>query len=266
MHFLAIDGLNIVRRVYGAIRADDSPEKVTGALKSSLASIRRGLTSFNPTHAAFILDAGGVTWRHQRYPGYKAGRKPMYQPLRDALPAFQDQLLQELGLRTICVPGVEADDVLMSLADTIETIARDSQRDLRLTILSTDKDIAACASERVRVYDQFMHLYHDEEWCLKKFGVKLSQLLDLLALVGDDVDGIPGVEKIGVGKAAKWLNSHGDLKGVLEAAAHSTSADGVRIAKSADQVRLARELLSYSKVPLGAPASEFRLSVRGVSE
>lgn len=256
IHLLAIDGLNIIRRVFGAIPGDDAPQKVQGALKSSMATIRRALNQFEPTHVVFVLDAGGETWRHRLYPAYKADRKPMYGPLREALPEFQAQLLATTGIRTLCVPDVEADDVLATLTKGVIAVSPEA----KVTVLSTDKDMAALSNDQVCVYDIFLKLAHDAAWVRTKFGVEIDQLQDLLALTGDASDGIPGVPQVAGKTAQAWIAQHKTLEGVLAAAATATSGKGKQIAAHAADARLSRQLLEFAKVPLGIKASDLRWS------
>jgi protein Xni len=239
---LQIDGLNIVRRVYEAIPADDSVQKVEGALKSSLSSILRALREHRPTHALASFDTGGPNWRHQIYPEYRAGRKPMAQVLRDALPDFELKLWNDYGLANIAAVGVEADDVIAAVhARWIGSRGENS----RSIVLSTDKDLCQLVATGAEVRDHFKNEWHDTAWIRLKFGVNPAQLGDFLALTGDASDGVPGVPGVGGKTAAKLLNEHGTLDAVLAAAPSIKGALGAKLQQHAELARTSRLLVSF---------------------
>lgn len=232
---LTIDALNVIRRVYGANPAPDSVDKAKSAINASRASLDRALREHNPTHVALVTDVAGPNWRHAIYPAYKADRKPMPAELRAELDAFLPAL-RERGWYVLERPGVEADDVIASLAVEAERAV------VEHVILSTDKDIASLGRYKARVYNHFDGCWHDEAWLLEKLGVRAELVLDLLALTGDSSDGIPGVEKVGVKTAAKLLAAHGTLEGVLAAAPSIAGKLGERLREQAEMARLSRRL------------------------
>lgn len=235
---LLVDGLNLIRRVYEANLAPDSTEKAQGALRSSLSSFNRALREHAPTHCLWAFDAGGPTWRHVLYPAYKAARKPMPTFLKDELVPFKESLAQN-GWAMAEPLGFEADDALGSLAVTA------SEQGIEVVVLSTDKDLASLAAyPGVSVHDHFGNIRRDAEWCKGKFGVGPELILDWLALTGDAVDGIPGVEGVGAKTATKLLLDHGDLRGVLNAAVdlNIPGKVGARLHLQRDVAQLSREL------------------------
>lgn len=253
-HLLLIDGFNIVRRVYGANPAPDSSEKAKAVLKNSLSSFRRALETHKPTHVLAPFDFGGPTWRHELYADYKKKRKPMPQELSDEMPAFYERLRDELGVPTVLVPGVEADDVLSTAVARWDTAKRGP-----VTVLSTDKDIAVLGLQGARVWNHFDLLWHDEEWCQKKFGVTLALLPDLLALTGDSSDDIPGVPSVAEKTAAKLLNTYGSLDGVIAAAPTVKGKLGENLRASIELVRMARQLVSFkTDISLGLTWNSLR--------
>lgn len=205
---LLIDGLSIVRRVYEAIPGDESPERVEDAMVSCLSSFSRAVDEHAPTHFLAVFDAPGPTWRHKLFDGYKLARSPMPTLLRVALPSFFEQL-HSIGLSTIQVEGVEADDVLATLS------ARAVKRGFKTILLSTDKDLNRLVDFGVDVYDHFKREWHDEAWIQNKFGVPSKYISELLALAGDASDGIPGVPSVGIKKAAKLLNEFGSFENIF---------------------------------------------------
>lgn len=235
---LGFDGYNIVRRVYGAVPGDDSQEKVDGALKSSLGSFKRALKEFQPTHAFAAFDHEGRTFRHEMYSGYKLGRKPMFDLLRQAMPTFFE-MLRDIGIPVVCIEGVEAEDVLATA--TLKWRAAGKGRAI---VASTDKDVAQLVPGGVEVRDQFQNIWLDDEWCQKKFGVPVALLGECLALMGDVTDGIPGVPKVGEKTAAKLLLQYGDIDGILANIGSISGSLGKRLQENVDMLLLSRELVA----------------------
>lgn len=238
---LIIDGLNIVRRVYGANPAPDSDLKVTGCLNSSFKSIRRAFLEHTPTHAITFFDAGGPTWRHALYSDYRKSRKPMPQCLRERLGELQQQLVSGLSLRSFTVPGIEADD---GIVQTGVSFLGDFP-DADVVALSTDKDIAQSAAQGVKVYNHFEGVWHDDAWAQTKFGIPIELLGDYLALMGDGSDDIPGVSKIGSKTAATLLSQYGSLTAVLDAAPSIKGVVGQRLQSERSLAELSRKLVSF---------------------
>jgi len=254
---LLIDGLNIVRRVYEAVPGEDSEEKATGALKSSWASILRAIRETSPTHFLAAFDYGGTTWRHKLYPQYKEHRSPMPTVLKDALPGFLDRM-NDAGLKTLRVPDVEADDTLGTIS--VKAVARGFD----VVLVSTDKDMLRLIEFGVRIRDHFKSEYRDEAYVLEKYGVASRLMGDMLGLMGDVSDGIPGVAKIGIKTAAKLLNEYGGLDNILDAACSVIDpikgAIGVRLQESVAIARLSRDLAALKlNVPLGISPNDIRL-------
>lgn len=234
---LAIDGLNIVRRVYEAIPEPDSAEKAEIALRHALSSFRKLVHEHEPTHVLPAFDFGGTTWRHALYAGYRAGRAPMPAPLREALPAFYDKL-HGLGLHVVSLPEVEADDVIGTVV--LRWLA-DGRGEA--TVASTDKDLHGLIAQGARVWDHFKGEWHDHAWVERKWGVPPGQLPDLLALMGDPTDSIPGVSKVGVKKAAKLLRTYGTLDGIMAGAGILKDTLGETLRKEREMLYLSRQLV-----------------------
>jgi len=235
---LQFDGYNIVRRVYGAVPGDDSPEKVEGAFRSSLGSFKNALKDFQPTHVLAAFDHGGPTFRNELYDRYREGRKPMPEVLRQAMPQFFESL-RALGIPVICIEGVEADDVLATAGLRWVRTGKG-----RVVTVSTDKDLAQMVPDGVEIRNQFEKSWLDEAWAQKKFGISLTKLGDFLALMGDDVDGIPGIPKVGVKTAATLLAEYGDLEGVLANMDNIKGKLGERVREHCENVRISRKLVT----------------------
>jgi len=235
---LAIDALNIVRRVYEANDEEDLERKAETALRHSLSSFRKLLTVHQPTHVLAAFDFGGTTWRHALYPRYREQREAMPSALRDSLPDFQARLA-EWGVQTLCIPEVEADDVIATCV--LRWLGEGRGEAI---IASTDKDLHVLIADGAMLWDHFRSEWHDHAWVQTKFGVPPEQLADLLALSGDATDGIPGVSKVGIKTAAKLLQSYGNIERIMAGAGILKDAMGERLRKDAEQLVVSRQLVA----------------------
>jgi DNA polymerase-1 len=243
---LAIDGLNIVRRVYEANTDPDTPDKAAAALRHSLSSFRKLLLTHQPSHVLAAFDFGGSTWRHELYPRYREHRSPMPDDLKQAMPGFHAQL-GELGLKVVAVAQVEADDVI---ATAVLRWLREERG--QAIVVSTDKDLHCLIAQGAMVWDHFKGEWHDRQWVEDKFGVPPELLPELLALTGDASDNIPGVSKIGVKTAAKLLNAYGSLQGVMAGAGILKTPTGEKLRKERASLELSRKLVELkADVQLG---------------
>lgn len=231
---LAIDGLNIVRRVYEASPEPDSDLKASIALRHALSSFRNVLEAHAPTHVLAAFDYGGPNWRHALYPRYREGRAPMPSFLRDALPGFH-QRLREVGLHVVTIPEVEADDVIATGVTRWLAEGRGEA-----IVATTDKDLHCLIADGALVWDHFKGEWHDDAWVWARFGVAPERMLDLLALMGDPTDGVPGVDKVGMKTAARLLNAYGDLDAVMAGA-------GILKTPLGERLRAGREVLAVSR-------------------
>lgn len=234
---LAIDGLNIVRRVYEANVEPDTAAKADAALRHSLASFRKLLATHQPTHVLPAFDFGGHTWRHDLYPQYREKREPMPEVLKERLPDFYMQL-SALGLKVVSVPEVEADDVI---ATGVMRWLGEGRGET--VIASTDKDLHVLIAHGAMIWDHFKSEWHDSKWVEQKFGVPPEMLADLLALMGDVSDSIPGVSKVGVKTAAKLLQSYGNIERIMTGAGILKDSLGERLRRDSVQLDLSRKLV-----------------------
>lgn len=246
MSLLIIDAMNTIRRIHEAILAPDSEQKGADTIKSSLSSFKRALKTHRPTHAVAVFDHGGRTWKQDLYEGYQANRKPMPEHLRDGLLIIKHEL-HEMGLHWISVEGIHANDAIATL---VENWCK--SRPERAIILSTEKDFLQLLNDQVCIYDHFKGVWRDAAYVLEKFGVKPSQMGDLLALMGDAVEGIPGVSKIGRKTAAALLRINGNLDRVISDSDKVPGQVGANLRKGMEIARLSRKLVSFkAEVSLG---------------
>jgi DNA polymerase-1 len=254
---LLVDALNLIRRVYAAQPGEDGPERAEGARTSSVQSLRRALRQSAPTHAVCVFDGGGRSWRHELDPGYKQGHAPMPAALRQALDSYREAF-REVGVVSLSYAGLEADDVIATLA------VKATAAGATAIVLSTDKIFGELLAAGVRVRDHFRGRETDSAGLVEKFGVRPDQLADLLALAGDRGNNIPGVSGIGIKTAAGLLARFASLEEVLESAATIEGKLGERLREHAATARLCRRLVGLrTDLELGTNLNELRYSPAG---
>lgn len=253
IRFLLVDALNLIRRVYAAHPGEDGPERVSGALKSTLGSLGRALRECGPTHAVIVFEGEGRGWRHKHYPEYKAGRAPMPEALRSGLPQFERAFLEK-GIQSLRFPGLEADDVIATLAAKVALRGGDA------VILSTDRTFLQLLSDRVQVRDHFRQRDLDRAFVAEKYGVEPGQFADFLALCGEPTNNIQGVPGIGGKTAAGLLKEFGTLERLLSAAGTLQGRPGEALRRHAEDVLLAKTLVTLrTDLELGLNLRCFRL-------
>lgn len=251
-YLLLIDALNLIRRVYAAQPGEDGPERVEGARAATVQSMRRALRECAPTHAACVFDGEGLSWRHELFPGYKAGHAEMPAALRAALDQYRE-VLQTIGVPSLGMPQLEADDVIATAA------CKAAAAGTSTIVLSTDKGFLQLLTSGIRVRDHFRRIDLDAGYVGEKFGVRPEQLADLLALAGDPGNGIAGVPGVGVKSAAKLLERFQTLENVLQSAGEVKGKLGERVRDHVDDARLCRTLVGLkTDLELGTNLSELR--------
>jgi 5'-3' exonuclease len=238
MKLLAIDGLNIVRRVYEANPEPDTDQKADTAVRNALASFQKILAVHQPTHVLPAFDYGGSTWRHALHPSYKEARQPMPTALQDRIPQLCERLA-EAGMNVVSVPDVEADDVIATAV--LRWLAEGKGE---AVVVSTDKGLHILIQYGAILWDHFKGEQHDRRWVEEKFGVPPEALTDFLALVGDRTNGIPGVAKVGGKTAAALLQRYKSLEGVMAGAGILKDALGERLRKDHDNALLSQRLVT----------------------
>ncbi len=261
---LLFDGHSFLYRAFYAIpQLTTRTGQPVNAVYGFWRILLRTLRDYPSSYVAVVFDAGGITFRHEIYPEYKAHRKPMPEELARQLP-WLERLLQALGIPTFAVDGVEADDVLASLC------AEAADRDLTCVLATSDKDMAQIVSERVHLLrprgrgvdtDQ---LLLDPSGVEERYGVPPELIADLLALVGDTSDNVPGVPGIGDKTAVRLLREFGSLEATLAAADRVKNRRvSASLAEHAEGAQLAHRLvLLRSDVVLEEHLEDCRL--RGI--
>ncbi len=242
---LLVDGSSYLFRAYFALpELKTTDGRPTGAIRGVISMLRKLAKDFVGSPIAVVFDAPGKTFRDDLFADYKATRAPMPGDLREQIQPIHD-IIRAMGLPLLEVKGVEADDVIGTLA-TEATLAK------RRTIISTgDKDMAQLVSDYVTLVNTMSDTPMDREGVIEKFGVPPELIVDYLALMGDSVDNIPGVAKVGPKTAAKWLNEYGSLDEVIANAELIKGKVGENLRESLDQLPLSRELTTIKcDVPL----------------
>ena len=239
---LLVDGSSYLYRAFHAmpdlrVNPADPASQPTGAIRgmvNMLGSLRREWPQ--AAFAACVFDAPGPTFRDEIYPEYKAHRNPMPDDLRSQIAPIHE-VVRLLGWPVLTVPQVEADDVIGTLARVA------AGRGLQVVISSGDKDLAQLVGPQVSIIDTMNGKRRDEAGVLAEFGVRADQMLDFQTLVGDAVDNVPGVAKVGPKTAAKWLAEFGSLDAILAHADQIKGAAGENLRRALDWLPTGRRLL-----------------------
>jgi len=236
-----VDGSSYLYRAFHALpNLTNSRGEPTGALLGVANMLRRLLNEEQPEHIAVVFDAKGPTFRHEMYPEYKANRPPMPAELRNQVEAILE-FTRLLGLPLLQVEGVEADDVIGTLAEAAEAAGMDC-------VISTgDKDMAQLVSDHTTLTNTMTGSDLDRAGVQAKFSVTPEQFVDYLALTGDKSDNIPGVDKCGPKTAAKWLQEWGSLDEIMAHADEVGGKIGEHLRAALEQLPLSRELATIRR-------------------
>ena len=249
-----VDGMGYLFRAFYALPPlTTSGGEPTGAVRGVLSMLYKLLDEYEPERVAVVFDAPGKTFRDDLYSDYKANRPPFPPDLRAQIEPLLEAV-EAMGLAVLRIEGVEADDV-------IGTLAEQAGRAGLTTVISTsDKDMAQLVDERTSLINTMTGVAMDPAGVREKFGVGPEQIVDYLALVGDTVDNIPGVPKVGPKTAAKWLGNYGDLDTLVARAGEVGGAVGNRLRENLDVLPLYKELVTIVRdVELPLTLDELKL-------
>ena len=251
---ILVDGSSYLYRAFHALPPLTGPAgQPTGAVYGVVGMLRRLLAEHSPNEMVVVFDAPGKTFRDDLFPEYKAHRPPMPAELVSQVDPLHT-LIRALGMPLLAVSGVEADDVIATLATAAEA------RGQEVIISTGDKDLAQLVTENITLVNTMNGQVLDPDGVCSKFGVSPAQIVDYLTLVGDSVDNVPGVEKVGPKTAARWLQAHGSLEQLLAASDTITGKVGENLRAAADRLPLSRQLVTVKRdVPLELPADGLRL-------
>jgi DNA polymerase I len=235
---LLVDGSSYLYRAYHALPNLTGPGGVpTGAIHGFVAMMKKLRADYPSAHAACVFDAKGKTFRDDWYPEYKANRASMPEDLAKQIAPIHE-VIQLLGWPVLEVPGIEADDAIGTLA------RRAAEAGHRVVISTGDKDLAQLVNDRVTLVNTMSGEKLDTAGVQAKFGVPPERIVDYLTLVGDTVDNVPGVDKVGPKTAVKWLAEHGSLDAVIGAAPTMGGAVGENLRRALDWLPTARKLVT----------------------
>ena len=233
-----VDGSSYLYRAFHALpdlrNQDGLP---TGAIFGVINMLKRLLNEYQPESIAVVFDAKGATFRDELYAEYKANRPPMPNDLRDQLTLLH-QIIDALGLPILQEKGVEADDVIGTLTQQATAVNRE------VVIFTGDKDFAQLVSDKVTLIDTMKNTVLDEAGIIAKFGVKPEQIIDYLTLMGDKVDNVPGVDKVGPKTAVKWLTQYDSLDNIIESAEKIKGKVGENLRTALPQLPISKQLVT----------------------
>ena len=236
---ILVDGSSFLFRAYHALREPltTSSGQTTHAVFGTINMLRSLTQEYRPERLAVVMDAKGKTFRNDMYAPYKANRPPMPDDLRSQL-EYVKQIIPAMGIALVSVSGVEADDVIGTLASAAAKQRFDT------LIISGDKDLAQLVSDRDRVVmlDTMRNLRLDRNGVIEKFGVPPENMVGYLALMGDAADNIPGIPKVGAKTAVKWLTEFGSLEQVVARCEEITGKVGESLRDNLEQLELSRQL------------------------
>ena len=238
---LLVDGSSYLYRAFHAmpdLRAvpGDPASPATGAIRGMINMMERLRKDIPAEYAVCVFDAKGPTFRDEIYPAYKQNRSPMPDDLRSQIEPIHE-LVRLMGWKVLDVPGVEADDVIGTLA------AVGSSHGIEVIVSSGDKDLAQLVNEHITIIDTMNGKRRDLAGVQEEFGVPASLMLDYQILVGDTVDNVPGVQKVGPKTAAKLLLEYGSLDNLMAHADEVKGVVGENLRKAVDWLPTGRQLL-----------------------
>ncbi len=239
---LLVDGSSYLYRAYHAMPdlravAGDPSSQATGAIRGMINMLQSLQKDYPFEHVACVFDAKGPTFRDEWYPAYKANRSPMPDDLRSQIEPIHE-LVKLLGWTVLTVPGVEADDVLGTLAKWAASQGHS------VVISSGDKDLSQLVDESIMIFDTMGQKKRDVAGVKAEFGVSPAQMIDYQTLVGDSVDNVPGVPKVGPKTAVKWLEKYSSLEGILAHKDEITGVVGENLRSSLEWLPMAAKLVT----------------------
>jgi len=233
-----IDGSSYLYRAFYALPGLTAPSgQPTGAIYGVLTMLQKLIKEERPNFLGIVFDAPGKTFRHELFPEYKANRESTPE---DLIVQIEPLLLaiENLGLPLIRVKGVEADDVIGTLAKEAE------QRGIKTLIATGDKDFTQIVSDKITLLDTMKNRLTDRSAVIEKYGLPPEQIVDFLTLSGDASDNIPGVPKVGPKTAVKWLRQYSSLAGVIEHAEEISGKVGEKLRETIPKLNLYQQLVT----------------------
>ncbi|WDU47465.1 DNA polymerase I [Taylorella equigenitalis] len=237
---LLVDGSSFLYRAHFAMPNLRSPDgEPSGAIFGLINMMKRTQIVSKPDYIACVFDAPGRTFRHELYTEYKSHRPPMPDDMRTQIEPIH-QAIEALGWTIIMQSGVEADDIIATIADFA------INQNIKCVIATSDKDIAQLVDDNISIITGKEEIL-DSNGVLEKYGVRPDQIIDYLMLMGDTSDNIPGVDKVGPKTATKWLNEFGSLENLLKNAGSLKGKVAQNLIEAQSQFDLTRKLVTIKK-------------------
>ncbi len=235
---ILVDGSSYLYRAFHAMPGlNNSEGQPTGAIYGVINMTRSLLKQYQPEYIAMVFDAKGKTFRNDLYEEYKANRPPMPDEMRSQVP-FLYEIVEAMGLPLLVIDGVEADDVIGTLA------AQAVENSVDVLISTGDKDMAQLVNQHVTLVNTMDNRVTDVDGVKARFGVSADRFIDYLTLVGDTADNIPGVPKVGPKTAVKLLDEFGDLDTLMQRAEEVKGKLGENLRDSVEFLPLSRDLVT----------------------
>lgn len=236
-----IDGSYYLFRAFHAVRnLRNAKGEPTGAIYGFINMIKKHLGEGGPDYFGVVFDAKGGTFRNKLYPKYKANRPPMPDELVCQIQPLHD-IIHAMGIPLLKVADVEADDVIATLS------LKASKQGIKTIISTGDKDLAQIVNDNTHLINTMNDVYLDEEGVKNKFGVHPCAIIDYLILIGDSVDNIKGVSKVGPKTAVKWLKEYGSLEEIIKNAHQIAGKIGENLREFIPEISLSRELITLKR-------------------
>jgi DNA polymerase I len=238
---ILVDGTSYLYRAYHALPPlNNTKGQPTGAIYGVISMLRKLIKDYHPDYIGIIFDAKGKTFREDLYTDYKANRPTMPEELQQQLEPLY-AIIDSMGLARLVQEGVEADDVIATLAE------KALKKNFPVLISTGDKDFAQLVNQHITLVNTMTNTRLDRQGVIEKFGVSPEQITDYLSLVGDAVDNVPGVPNVGPKTAVKWLNQYGDLASIIKNASEIKGKVGENLRAHLDKLPLSRQLVTIKK-------------------
>lgn len=251
---ILVDGSSYLYRAFHALPPlTNSKGQPTGAIYGVINMLRKLLNDYVPEYMAVVFDSKEKTFRDDLYSAYKANRATMPDELRQQVAPLH-QLIKAMGIPLLIIDGVEADDVIGTLAQQA------SAQQLSVIISTGDKDFAQLVNQHITLVNTMSNTVLDVQGVENKFGVHPEQIIDYLSLIGDTSDNIPGIPSVGPKTAAKWLKEYGTLDVLLANLASIKNKVGDNLRAHLDQLPLTKQLVTIKcDIPLSVTIQELQL-------
>ncbi|MBK2357022.1 DNA polymerase I [Francisella hispaniensis] len=231
-----VDGSSYLFRAYHALpHLTNSQGEPTGAIIGVINMLKKLPIMYDTEYVAVVFDAKGKNFRHQLYPEYKAHRKDMDDELRVQIEPLH-QIIKKMGFPVIIEDGVEADDVIGTLAQNLQ------KQGYQIIISTGDKDMAQLVTDNIVLYDSMKNVTTDVAGVLQKYQISPQQIIDYLALMGDSSDNIPGIPKVGPKTAVKWLQDYQNIDGIIANQQQIKGKVGENLRNNIDLLKLSYQL------------------------